>query len=257
MSFFKRALASIGIGSAQVNAHLEKTAYQVGEEVRGVATVEGGNADQQIDNIYMYVMTQYSKEENDRKVKLNGVVGKFLVSAPFSLKAGETKEIPFAFVLPYETPVTQGRIPVWIETGLDIPSAVDPKDTDVVQVLPSTLQTVVLDAVNSLGFRLRKTDCEYSRVRHSHPFVQEFEFVPAGGPFRGHLDELEVVFLSGDADAVEVLLQVDKKARGLFGGLQESLGLDERYVRFTVTSELAHSGSLTAQIQNIIERNLR
>ncbi|MBS3943653.1 MAG: sporulation protein [Dethiobacter sp.] len=256
MSLFNRTLASLGVGSARVDARLEKSSFEPGEEVRGVVHIEGGKVDQQIDHIYMYVKTQYTKESNDKKVRVTGVVGKFRVSEPFFLKAGEKRDIPFSFLLPCETPVTQGRTPVWIETGLDIPSAVDPKDTDGIEVIPNPLQKAVLDAVAELGFRLRKIDCEHSYLRSGHPFAQEFEFVPASGPFKGYLDELEVVFAAVDPDQTEVFMQIDKKARGLFGVLEESAGRDERYARFTVKAEDVKKGVLAGRIQSIIRHHL-
>ncbi|MGE7055864.1 sporulation protein, partial [Paenibacillus glucanolyticus] len=36
MSFFNKMLASVGIGAAQIDTHLEKSSYYPGEEVRGV-----------------------------------------------------------------------------------------------------------------------------------------------------------------------------------------------------------------------------
>ncbi|WP_096180078.1 sporulation protein [Effusibacillus lacus] len=39
-------MASLGIGSARVNAHLERSKYRVGDEVRGVVHIEGGKVDQ-------------------------------------------------------------------------------------------------------------------------------------------------------------------------------------------------------------------
>lgn len=133
----------------------------------------------------------------------------------------------------------------------------DPTDSDKIEVIPSLLQRAVLDAVAELGFRLRKIDCEHSYIRSGQPFVQEFEFVPASGPFRGYLDELELVFAVVEPNWVEIFLQIDKKARGLFGVLEASAGLDERYIRFTIRSEDVRRGDLAGHIQAIIGRQLK
>ncbi|MNR46493.1 Sporulation-control protein spo0M [compost metagenome] len=61
------------------------------------------------------------------------------------------------------------------------------------------------------------------------PFVQEFEFVPTS-QFRGQLDELEILFFP-DEDGVDLLLQIDRKARGLAGLFAEATGTDESFVR--------------------------
>ncbi|GAA3326684.1 hypothetical protein GCM10020331_063580 [Ectobacillus funiculus] len=54
----------------------------------------------------------------------------------------------------------------------------DPSDTDYIQVLPGTLMSDVMQAVQSLGFRLRQAECEElpHRLRGSVPFAQELEF---------------------------------------------------------------------------------
>ncbi|MNH31651.1 Sporulation-control protein spo0M [compost metagenome] len=60
------------------------------------------------------------------------------------------------------------------------------------------------------------------------PFVQEFEFVPVS-QFRGQLDELEIIFYPDD-NGVELLLQIDRKSRGLAGLFSEAMDTDERFV---------------------------
>ncbi|XEC95406.1 sporulation protein [Paenibacillus tarimensis] len=256
MTFFNRMLASIGIGSAQVDTLLEKTRYQVGEEVLGTVKVRGGNVEQQIDRIYISVMTNYLKEVNDRKVYQNAEVGKFSVTEPFTLAPGETKEIPFSFVLPTGTPLTLGRTPVWLKTGLDIKSAVDPKDDDRIEVAPNAAMQTVFDAVSALGFQLRKADCEYAPRFGYGSFAQEFEFYPVSGPFRGKLDELEVIFTSASGEGLEVLLQIDRRARGLGSLFAEALDMDESFVRCRFDSATLSRGTnaVAGELENIIRR---
>ncbi|WP_096180077.1 hypothetical protein [Effusibacillus lacus] len=64
------------------------------------------------------------------------------------------------------------------------------------------------------------------------------------------------MFTTGDAESVEVLLQVERKARGFLGVFQVSIGLDERYVRFTVTSETVTNGSFPQQLQDLIRKSM-
>jgi len=67
MSFFNKAFASIGIGSATVDTILEKSTYQAGEVMRGEIVVQGGNVEQQVDTIFLTVNTTYIRESNDHK----------------------------------------------------------------------------------------------------------------------------------------------------------------------------------------------
>jgi sporulation-control protein len=254
---FNRLLASIGIGSAKLDTLLEKSQYVPGEEVRGVVNIRGGSVAQNIDTIQLSVMTEYIRESNDHKVRAHGEIGRFHVSAPFALQAGETKEVPFSFRLPYQTPLTIGRAPVWVKTELDVRGGVDPGDNDRIDVLPTSGINTVLHALDLLGFRLLNAECEYS-PRHGGgmPFVQEFEFVPTS-QFRGQLDELEVMFFSSDRE-LELLLQVDRRARGLGGLFAEALDMDETFVRCRFTEEQLQAGpaGIARQLSDLIARTI-
>jgi sporulation-control protein len=107
--------------------------------------------------------------------------------------------------------------------------------------------------LSQLGFRLRNADCEQAKgiFRNRLPFIQEFEFVPVRGPFRGKLDELEVVFFP-KRQGVEVLMEVDRKARGFASLLAEALEMDESLVRFTVSEQ--DIPNLTEIIGSVISR---
>ena len=142
-----------------------------------------------------------------------------------------------------------------MQTELDIKNAVDPEDKDYIDVKPSKLAASVLDAVRGLGFRLRKAECEQAsgRFRGHYPFMQEFEFAPTG-QYRSHLDELEVVFLSQSEHSVELLMQIDRKVKGLGSFFAEALDIDESFVRTTITTQ--DVPNLQAKLQQIISKHL-
>jgi len=254
MSFFDKVFASVGIGSATVDTKLEKDTYKPGETVNGIVEIRGGKVDQQVDDIYLSLNTTYLKESDDKKYNVTATIDRFRVTSPFTIGKNERKEIPFSFQLPLDTPLSIGRSKIWVTTGLDIKNAVDPGDKDYIQVVPDQLMNAIFNAVDSLGFRLREADCEEAsyKVRGRLPFVQEFEYVPTSGPFRGRLDELEVVLRPSGTGVIELLLQVDRRARGLGGLFAEEAGLDESNVRITVTS--ADIPNLQQQIQSVIQR---
>jgi sporulation-control protein len=254
MSFFNKVFASVGIGSATVDTKLEKDTYMPGETVKGVVGIKGGRIDQQIDEIYLALNTTYLRESDDKKYTVTATIDKFRITSPFVITVNERKEIPFTFQLPYDTPLSIGRSKVWVTTGLDIKGGVDPSDKDYLKVVPNPLMTAVFNAVDNLGFRIREADCEEAprRLRGRLPFVQEFEFVPTSGPFRGRLDELEVVFFpSGNGD-LDIMFQVDRRARGLAGLFSEAMGTDETNVRLTVSN--ADIPYLQQKIQSVIQR---
>lgn len=259
MSVFKKLLARVGIGAAQVDTHLFQNSLIPGELLAGEVYVRGGDATQEIDDIYLKIATEYEREyeqnDEERTVREECVLVKYLLSERFSLQPKEEKVISFSLQLPYETPLTIGCQPVYLRTGLDIKSAVNPRDRDEIAVQPHPLMQGVLEAVEQLGFRLHEVDCEYTPHFHrSYPFVQEFEFKPTG-KYRSHLDELEVIFRLSP-EQLEVLLQIDKRARGFKGWLNEAFDLDERYDRFYVTKSDLAQENIAAKIDEIIQRHL-
>ncbi|MEH7093329.1 sporulation protein [Neobacillus vireti] len=254
MSFFNKVFASVGIGAAEVDTKLEKDTYMPGETVQGVVVIKGGKIDQQIDEIYLALNTTYLRESDDRKYSVTATIDRFRLTTPFTIRAKEKKDIPFSFQLPYDTPLSIGRSKVWVTTGLDIKGAVDPSDKDYIKVIPNPLMSAVFHSVEQMGFSIREADCEEAprRLRGRLPFVQEFEFIPTSGRFRGRLDELEVVFFPAGNGTLDIMFQVDRRARGLSGLFSEALGTDETNVRLTVTN--GDIPSLQQKIQNAIQR---
>ncbi|KAA0550008.1 sporulation protein [Bacillus sp. BGMRC 2118] len=254
MSLFNKVLASIGIGGAKVDTKLHKGSYAVGEDVQGIVEITGGNTEQPIDEIYLSVMTTYIKEVDDNKFTQTGTVGKFRVLDKLTILPNEKKEIPFSFTLPYDTPLTAGKTRVWIHTGLDIKNAVDPTDKDFITVSPSPLAQTVLQSVRELGFSMREAECISAPryLRSNLPFIQEFEFVPTSGAFRGKLDELEVTFLAASEIKIDVLLQVDRRARGLGSLLSEALSMDESNIKLSFSA--SEIGSIKHKLQDVISR---
>lgn len=239
MSFFNKVLASVGVGGAKVDTKLEKSEFTAGEIMQGVVEVSGGNLEQQIDAIYLTVNTTYIRESNDRKYTDVAAIQKFKVTEPFTIGANEKKIIPFSLTLPEDAPITYGNTRVWVSTGLDIKNSVDPTDKDYINVRPTKLATHILEAIEQLGFKLRKVECEKAsyKLGSQYPFVQEFEFVPVSGAYRSKLDELEILFLSQSSQSADILMQVDRRARGLGGLLAEAFEMDEKFIRLTINAQ--------------------
>lgn len=253
MSFFNRMMASVGIGSAKVDTLLEKTSYCPGEEIRGVVRIQGGSVGQRIEGIDLSIMTYYIKEVNDSKIQENVELGRVRVSPPIDVLPNEHRELGFAFQLAPNTPLSIGRTPVWIKTTADIRSAMDPTDNDRIEVVPTHAMNVVFQAIEALGFKLREAETMYApRLGGSHsPFVQEFEWVPYSGSYRGRLDELELVFLRNHGHELELLLQIDRRATSLFGMFAEAMDMDESFVRVTISQgDVQHGPQHVASLLN-------
>jgi sporulation-control protein len=254
MSLFNKIFSSIGIGSATVDTKLEKETVVPGQEIKGIVEIRGGNLEQRIDETYLSIYTTYIKEVDDNKFTKSALIDQVRLNEPFTIKSKEIKQIPFSLRLPVDTPISLGRTQVWVATGLDIKNAVDPTDKDYLRVIPNPLTEAVLNSMNELGFRVREVECEEApyRLRRRLPFVQEFEFVPITGSFRGRLDEVEIVFFPNSDTEIELYMQVDRRARGLGGFLSEAMGADESHIRLTVRS--SDISSMTDKLGAAIQR---
>ena len=151
-----------------------------------------------------------------------------------------------------------GRTKVWIKTDLDIKNAVDSGDKDLISVEPSKEVKAVLMTMGKLGFVPREIVNKQDRRQRSLnrlSFVQEFEYKPMGGPFRGMLDEVELQFYPQSGDETVVMMQVDRKARGLGSFLEEAFEMDETSVRFMIKP--SNVDSIPEMVKDLISKHSR
>lgn len=227
MSFFNKMLARVGVGAAKIDTVLEQNEYVPTGEVHGKVYIQGGNVDQEVGSIYIEVMTRYIREQDDKKHEVNYAIARHRVSDKMLVKSGQKTEVPFAFLLPAQTPLTIGNQKVWLHTGLDIEMSVDPTDQDYISVHPHPYMSTVLDAAELLGFRFKASTVEYaSRAPFGVPYVQEIEFHP-GPQFSGRVNELELM-MAFSGDGLQVLVEVDRRGRGLGGFFANAFDMDER-----------------------------
>ena len=254
MSVFNRVLASIGIGSAVVDTIIEEKEFVPGSEIKGVVTIRGGNVEQEVDSIYLSLKTFIIVTHDDKKVRRDVELKQIRLTDSVLILPDETKELPFSIHIPYCTPISLQSNLVWLQTVLDIKNAIDPKDTDYIQVKPNKLMSSLLDTVQSLGFRNREVTTEKAPrfLQYITPIVQEFELVPTSGIFRGKLDELEVILIPENDEKLLVYFEIDRKARGFSGIFYEMMETDESHVKFHITTK--DLPNLKEQVQSIISR---
>ncbi|GAB6098326.1 sporulation protein [Halanaerocella petrolearia] len=248
MSMFQKLMASIGIGAARVDTLLEKKQIQPGEEVKGQIKIYGGNIEQKIDKLYLYVMTQYEKEVDDKKTIAEEKIQQVDISVDQTIQPEDETEHSFSFILDKQTPISNSRFPVWIHTGLDIKRAIDPKDNDRLEILPHKYLKVVLDALEELGFKIKSIENEFVRTG-KFPFIQELEFRPTN-LFRNELDELEMVYFITD-DAIQLFFEIDRRGRGVTGLFSEALDLDESQEKLRINKTQIKKGS--TQVAELIK----
>ncbi|MCP6759323.1 MAG: sporulation protein [Fischerella sp. CENA71] len=251
----KKMLASVGIGAAKVDTRIFNASVVPGDVLEGEVYIIGGDIAQDINDIYLKLATEYEREVDDSTVHEECVMIDYRLLERLTVQPKEEIVVPFALELPYEMPLTMGRTPVYIRTGLDIKTAINPRDRDILEVRPHPLMERVFTAIERLGFHLHKVDCEYTHAfGGSYPFVQEFEFKPSG-EYRNYLDELEIIFRL-HPEELEVLLEIDKRARGFGGWLNEALDLDERYARFYLAESDLDQVDVEAMIDDILRSHI-
>ncbi|WP_168413027.1 sporulation protein [Bacillus salacetis] len=250
MSLFNKVVASLGIGSARVDTKLKNSYIQQGEMLEGVIEVKGGSSDQRVDAIYLKLMSMYGHKGSDRLSP--GVVMTHKLNEPLTISKGQRMDIPFSFQVPLYTPVTmvdpetQKNVPqVWIETGMDIKNAVDPKDRDELSVDPSPVHEILIDAIKVIGFKFQQMESQRTPawVKTKRPFVQQYEFRPVH-KYSRLLDELEIYILQNETETT-VYFEIEERGKGAMGALKERLNLDE------------HRGSLTFKNEDILENRSR
>jgi len=239
-----------GIGSPSVTTRPPE-AVVPGETAAVEVDLHGGKGDQKADAIYVSVETEYEQETDEGTQEIETTLHTEYPMGSFTLGAGETRTETVEVTVPRETPVTYGRTSVWIDAGMDVGWSADPNDWQYVQVEPNERMERVFDAVEELGFRLNEATPEASGGLFSSgkPFVQEFEYVPSGGPFRGKLDELELIFDPTEG-ALNVTVEVDRKG----GSLSEMMGTDEEKAQLSVRDR--DTDAVVEELRSLIQRNI-
>ncbi len=251
---FRKLLSSIGVGGATVDTRLRADTFVPGEMVDGETHITGGSNPQEFNRIYLYISTHYRSEDHTHEYTLV----EHDVGGHIGIGAGESRSIPFSFPLPYETPLSLGHHQgVYVRTGLDVAGAIDPSDTDPIRVAPHPLQQAVLEAAQNLGFQLRQVENEYNpRKGAPLPFVQQLEFRPHGR-YAGRVEEIELILKLVSDDALEVLVELDRRASSLGGFLETALEMNERFSSLRITRADAQSGAIEGMLARTIESHTR
>ena len=254
MSIFNKVMASaFGVGAAKIDTIVNTKNLMPGSKIEGVCKINGGKIEQYINDITIGVYTSYKKDVNDKTVTEIERIQEHTININKQIFPGESYEVNFSFILYKRVPVTIHKSKVWLSTNLDIEAGVDCADRDYLKIDCNEYMENTINAISNLGFNLREVENEYCSKRlNGLKFVQEFEFVPTLGRFRGRLDELELVFIPTNTH-VDILLEVDRKARGLMSFISESLDLDETKLKIRLENSRKYS---YAEIKSIIEELL-
>lgn len=242
---FKKMMRAFGVGGPTVDTVLANPNTRPGLALEGQVRIAGGDHDVTIEGIVLGLVTRVESEHGDSLVEFH----RLPVSGAFQLRAGENRDLPFSFPMPWETPITDvyGQrlhgMTLGLRTELAVAKAVDKGDLDHVAVHPLPAQERILDAFARLGFRFKKADLERGAiygVRMTLPFYQEIEFYPPP-QYAGAINEVEVTFIA-DPQGVEVILEFDKRGGFLAAG-------HDAYGRFRVSHADADTTDWAAVVE--------
>jgi len=238
MSFMKKMLSSIGIGNAKVDTVLTQNQFAPGDTLSATVHIKGGKIEQHIDEIYLSLHCNYLEEDDDSVTERTATLEHYKLGESLVILPGQDHQVEVDLNLPFECPLSLGKTQVWLQTGLDVSNAVDPKDRDPITIVPDAILDGFLRAIEDMGFRLHSAECEHASpsITGGLPFVQEMEFFPEYGDFHGRLDELEIVYRH-HGDHVSFWMEVDRRARGFSGFIAEQIGSDETRIHLDVYEE--------------------
>ena len=248
MEIINKIMANVGIGSASVDTIIENPRVCAGDKIKGYININGGTTPQKIDDIYLYVMTKLEKESNNIKLVTNDKIQQIVIPVSKTIAVGENLRIPFDFILHNQTPITTIKTPVWIHTGLDIKSAVDPKDNDSLQICANPYFQIILDAIERLELVIYKVtnveDFYYSNM----PFLQEIEFRPTGS-LKYEIDNLKLMYILYETN-IELIMDLNNTS--------DKIDLEDTKIRLTIcNSDLKNKDSyyISQIIKNAILSN--
>lgn len=176
---FETLLSRIGIGAATVDTVLTQSEVVRGEMMNGEIRLVGGKAPQVIHRIELELMTRYRQDLHEGSTAYDLSIKHFSLAGEFTLSAGEHKVIPFETLVPIQTPISLGPTSVWLNTDLDVPWAVDPKDVDPLTILPEPASQKLLGAFAGLGYEHTASSGTYLTMTSDAdlPFMQAFSLV--------------------------------------------------------------------------------
>lgn len=149
-------LSRFGVGAAEVDTVLPTDSVIAGETVEATVEIHGGDSAQDVEAVYFALLTRHATDDG----RSTGVVDRHRLADSFTIEAGEERSFEVDLGIPRDAPATLDRTDVWIETGLDVEWAVDPDDSDPIEIRPDAHLGALLDALDALGFALRRADCE-------------------------------------------------------------------------------------------------
>jgi sporulation-control protein len=227
---FSKLKAILGSG-IQVDTLLHEKHVVPGGVLKGEVRISGAEVDAAVESVEIEFTALV--EDDSKGEDAAGVVHDYFkteVSGKFDLAKGTAHPIAFEVQVPWETPFNNvekrplvGGMKLGVSTHLSLDQALDKGDLDWLTVEALPVHKAVWDALEALGFAFQETDLELGTIQGATvPFYQEVEFWATEGEFHGRVQELEVVFVVGEANT-DVVFAADNSAELLAPDLNSTI----------------------------------
>ncbi len=224
---FDKFLSKVGVGAAKVDTVLHQSSVIRGGHLQGEIRMTGGKVSQDVKRVYLELYTQYSYENDQGHLSTSTCVLHAMdIDEEFSLLANEEVVYDFELEVPFETPISFGKTKVQLKTGLDVDWAFDPKDKDLIEILPDPATENILAAAEALGFEHSNESgaCIEMDNPAGTPFVQNFSLIGQQGLGR-EIEVLELLILASEGEA-QVQVEIEKRNQGFGAHSAERLQLN-------------------------------
>jgi sporulation-control protein len=192
---FKKMMAKLGKGSAQVDLVLFQAEVPLGGQVKGELVLKGGTVEQVINKVEVELYFELKTKDNKTITHLIAVIP---YQASFLIQPGQQRVVPFELPIPEDLLVTSPSASYYLTTHLDIQGGIDSSDRDEITVTPSFDLMQALLAFEQLGFQ------EHSSSRLFNGVTQEFIFSPTTF-LLGKLERMSFI-VALDPDQIRLLL---------------------------------------------------
>ncbi len=235
-----RLLSRLGIGAATVETRLPETELSPGETVDLTIDIDGGRADQPIDELYLTLRARVADEERD--------VAEFVTAESTTVPAGESQTVSTELTIPPWTPISREDCRVWLKTGLDVSWALEPSHETDLEITPGRFVVSLLAAVEELGFDYQGSEIREPMWLEEWPFVQAFRFTPTAEQYRSDIDAVTIVCQQRDAD-LKTGLEIDEREPA-----EEFTDVEYDEQEIVHIFQTADAGRIRRQLESLLEQ---
>lgn len=210
---------ALGLDTLKVDTRLNQDSVMVGTSLKGTVSIKGASSDKTVNHVNLHLITVAEQDTDNGDFTKAHTLGSVRLANQLIVPAHDQIVLPFELSLSAETPITHinyrhhNQTRLWLHTDVDVARTLDSSDKDPIHTTPTPTMSRFLEAMNTVGFILVKSDVEIGYLntpygRSSFGCYQEFEYRGRGFG----LNSVEVSFLP-IGETTHVVLEIDRAFR--------------------------------------------